>query len=58
MRPGIRVLLMSGYAADVVTPHDLDEAALLSKPFSPSALAKAVKAILDVPLSSTPASRG
>ena len=58
MRPGIRVLLISGYAADVVTPHDLKEAALLSKPFSPSALAKAVKAILDVPLSSAPASRG
>ena len=33
MRPGIRVLLMSGYAADVVTPTDLKEAALLSKPF-------------------------
>jgi CheY-like chemotaxis protein len=58
MRPGLRVLLISGYAADVVTPSDLKEAALLSKPFSPSALAKAVKAILDVPLSSMPASRG
>ena len=40
MRPGIRVLLMSGYAADVVTPADLKEAALLSKPFSPAALVK------------------
>ncbi|MBY0497901.1 MAG: response regulator [Cyanobacteria bacterium] len=58
MRPGIRVLLMSGYAADVVTPADLKEAALLSKPFSPAALLKAVRNILDVPLSSTPASRG
>ena len=58
MRPGIRVLLMSGYAADVVTPNDLKEAVLLSKPFSPAVLVKAVQDILDVPLSSTPASRG
>jgi nitrogen-specific signal transduction histidine kinase/CheY-like chemotaxis protein len=58
MRPAIRVLLMSGYAADVVTPADLKEAAFLSKPFSPTALAAAVQDILDVPLSSAPASRG
>jgi signal transduction histidine kinase/CheY-like chemotaxis protein len=57
MRPGIRVLLMSGYAADVVTPNDLKEATLLPKPFGPASLIKAVKAILDVPLSSTPASQ-
>jgi signal transduction histidine kinase/CheY-like chemotaxis protein len=58
MRPGIRVLLMSGYAADVVTPNDLKEAKLLSKPFAPPALLSAVRASLDVPLSSTPASQG
>ena len=58
MRPGIRVLLMSGYAADVVTPNDLKEALLLSKPFAPAALVKAVRVSLDVPLSSTPASQG
>jgi signal transduction histidine kinase/CheY-like chemotaxis protein len=58
MRPGIRVLLMSGYAADVVTPADLKEAAFLSKPFSPALLVTAVQDILDVPLSSAPASRG
>ena len=58
MRPGIRVLLMSGYAADVVTPTDLKEAILLSKPFSAATLLKTVRTILDVPLSSTPASRG
>ncbi len=58
MRPGIRVLLMSGYAADVVRPNDLRDAILLSKPFSPSALLKAVQASLDVPLSSAPASQG
>jgi DNA-binding NtrC family response regulator len=56
MRPGMRVLLISGYAADVVTPADLIEAAFLTKPFAPAALLKAVKHILDVPLSSTPVS--
>jgi signal transduction histidine kinase/CheY-like chemotaxis protein len=58
MRPGIRVLLMSGYATDVVTASDLRGAILLSKPFAPSDLLKAVRASLDVPLSSTPASQG
>ena len=58
MRPGIRVMLMSGYAADVVTPSDLKEALLLAKPFSAATLLKAVRSVLDVPLSSTPASRG
>ena len=38
LRPGVKVLLMSGYAADVVTPEDLRDATMLSKPFSPSAL--------------------
>jgi len=56
MRPGMRVLLISGYAADVVTPADLKEAAFLTKPFAPAALLKAVKHILDVPLSSAPVS--
>jgi len=57
MRPGIHVLLMSGYTADAVTPADLKAAIRLSKPFAPSALVNAVRASLDVPLSSTPASR-
>ena len=56
MRPGMRVLLISGYAAGVVTPADLKEAAFLTKPFAPAALLKAVKHILDVPLSSAPVS--
>ncbi len=58
MRPGIRVLLMSGYAADVVKPAHLREALLLAKPFAPSALLTAVRSSLDVPLSSAPASQG
>ena len=49
LRPGLRVLLMSGYAADVVTAGDLKDATLLSKPFSPAALARAVRDALDVP---------
>lgn len=57
MRPGIKVLLVSGYAADVVTPNDLRDASLLSKPFSPAALIQAVRSVLDVPLSSAPASQ-
>lgn len=57
MRPGVKVLFMSGYAADVVTPDDLRDATLLSKPFSPSALVTAARAVLDGPLSSPPASQ-
>ncbi len=40
---------MSGYAADVVTPDDLMDATMVSKPFSPSALTRAVRNALDVP---------
>ena len=58
LRPGVKVLLMSGYAADVVTPGDLKDATMVSKPFSPSVLSRAVRNALDVPLPSVPASRG
>jgi two-component SAPR family response regulator len=57
-RPAIRVLLMSGYAADVVTKDDLTEATLLAKPFSPTALTRAVRKILDEPLSPKPHPKG
>ena len=57
-RPAIRVLLMSGYAADVVTKDDLAEATLLAKPFSPTALTRAVRKILDEPLSPKPHPKG
>jgi signal transduction histidine kinase/CheY-like chemotaxis protein len=56
-RPGLRVLLMSGYAADVVTAADLREAALLSKPFSTAALSRAVRQALDAALPSARASQ-
>ena len=49
VRPTTRVLLMSGYAADVVTSADLKESPLLAKPFSPAALTRAVCAALDRP---------
>jgi CheY-like chemotaxis protein len=54
LRPGVRVLLMSGYATDVVTPTDLNEAMFLTKPFAPETLVKIVRQILDVPLSTIP----
>jgi len=57
-RPSVRVLLMSGYAADVVTKDDLAEATLLSKPFSPAALNQAVRKLIAPPLSPGPPPKG
>jgi signal transduction histidine kinase len=57
LRPGVRVLLMSGYAADVVTPGDLKDASLVAKPFSPASLSRAVRSVLDVPISSARSSQ-
>jgi signal transduction histidine kinase len=57
LRPGVKVVLMSGYAADVVTPGDLRDATMVSKPFSPSVLTRAVRNALDV-LPPVGASRG
>ena len=58
LRPGLRVLLMSGYAADVVTSGDLTDAALMAKPFSSAALSQTVRNALDLPVSSLRASQG
>jgi signal transduction histidine kinase/CheY-like chemotaxis protein len=58
MRPGLRVLLMSGYAADVVTGADLSDATLVAKPFSPASLARVVRTALDTPVSPARSSRG
>ena len=58
LRPGLRVLLMSGYAADVVTADDLRDAAMVPKPFSPASLTRAVRNALDHPVSSVHASQG
>jgi len=52
LRPGLRVLMMSGYAAEIVTPGDLKDATLVSKPFSPASLTRAVRSALDLPVTS------
>jgi PAS domain S-box-containing protein len=49
MRPGIRVLFMSGYAEDVVTGRQLvpPRSTLLPKPFTPAVLGAKVREVLD-----------
>lgn len=47
MRPEVRVLFMSGYAADSMTHETLKDAALLQKPFPPAVLTRAVRLVLD-----------
>ncbi|MEX2182993.1 MAG: ATP-binding protein [Chloroflexota bacterium] len=51
LRPGLRVLYISGYAVEAVGNHDLLErdANYLEKPFTPEALARIVRRILDTP---------
>ncbi len=48
-RPGLRVLYVSGYAADAIVEHgELPaSAAFLGKPFSPDALLRKVREVLD-----------
>jgi DNA-binding NarL/FixJ family response regulator len=49
LHPGLKVLFVSGYTDDAVVRHGIVEAtdAFLQKPFSPLALARKVRAILD-----------
>jgi PAS domain S-box-containing protein len=51
LRPGLRVLYISGFAAEAVGDHVLldGDATYLEKPFTPTALARAVRAVLDGP---------
>lgn len=49
MRPGLKVLFMSGYTADVIAKHGVleDDITLLNKPFTSLSLAEKVRAVLD-----------
>ncbi|MGH7555678.1 MAG: PAS domain S-box protein, partial [Longimicrobiales bacterium] len=51
MRPGVRVLFMSGYTEDAIVHHGVlaDGTAFLAKPFSPDGLVSAVRDALDSP---------
>jgi two-component system, cell cycle sensor histidine kinase and response regulator CckA len=53
LRPGIRVLFMSGYTDDAIVHRGLLESgtAFVAKPLTPLALARKVRAVLDAPAS-------
>jgi DNA-binding response OmpR family regulator len=51
LRPGIRVLFMSGFTDDTLTRHGLRPSTteLLEKPFTPETILARVRSLLDVP---------
>lgn len=55
LRPGLRVLFMSGYSdrRDAETSKLAESAAFINKPFTPDALGKQLRALLDEPVNGT-----
>lgn len=51
LRPAMKILLMSGYPHDALAPEDMRKqgVAFLPKPFTPDALARKVREVLDAP---------
>jgi CheY-like chemotaxis protein len=51
VRPGLRVLYLSGYAQDIVSPDGTlpERSAFLQKPFPLGSLVREVRALLDAP---------
>jgi CheY-like chemotaxis protein len=47
LRPKVRSICMSGYAEGAVRPETLGETTFLQKPFSPSALTRIVRQVLE-----------
>ncbi len=49
IHPGMKVLFMSGYTDDVIGKHGVLEegVSFIAKPFSPEALAKRIRDLLD-----------
>jgi FixJ family two-component response regulator len=51
-RPGMRILYMSGYTDEAIVHHGVreGEAEFIAKPFTPDALARKVRGVLDAAL--------